>query len=268
MRLLAAAALVVGLLACEGGGGGGDAGSGGAAGGSGGGTGGTGGGAGGSGGGGGTGGDTGLPINLNAAEGIRLVERPTAFEGQGVTGRIGVSRGQDAVVGATVTLNGVEIPETPGFPGWHYVNGHAIPGAEPGTSLHLTATLGAESAELDLPCPDHVGFVTPADGAIVEGGADLTATWDGSVMYDTGFLAARLVVWPWNPVTNEANLQVTYPAQVVEFRDDRREATVVTPAQDVSAFLLDLEYPGDFTMEPNLDAGSCIVVTRRALMRR
>lgn len=89
---------------------------------------------------------------------------------------IRVSRGTSAVTGATVTVNGVTMPET----GPGYYQGQLQNFLPPGAAVLLEVRAGSLVATGQTTIPQEVTMVTPVTGATITRGNVINVTWTSS----------------------------------------------------------------------------------------
>lgn len=202
----------------------------------------------------------GAGLEINATLGLSLNDPAHLKSGEGgVSGQILIkTNGVDSKT-AKVKVNGVVAPVDPLFKTAN-PNTVTIPDTGPGKSLRITATDGAASGSVDLPCPAELGLTsTPADGATVNVGDTIALSWTGTLNYDgKGFLKPDLQFDTysddrddWDPMFDE-RLSLTPTDTGVN---------VTVPDTGGDDLLLSLRVPGDFIMEGG-HSGHCTLVRR------
>jgi hypothetical protein len=208
-------------------------------------------------------------LYINAGLGATLIDAPITVgatpEG-GMDAFVVVSRddAQGAPVAATLTVNGVEVPQDIAFGAFlgYDFSQVAIPVA-PGGELHLHAAFEGASADLTLRCPDEVAFSAPADGTSVDPADEIAVRWDGTVDYATS-IRPDLMVRGFDPASGERT-ELGFGDRVESGRDS--DAFPLPALQGAPEWLVDLYVPGDLVNDA-AGVGFCMLDRRLHLVAR
>lgn len=247
LALLTALALGLTTAACGGDGDGGDGGAGGS--------------------GGGNGGGETAGFHINAGLGITVRDRTFAGEGK-ASGFITVVRGDEALEGATVTLNGTVVPESQLAPSLYDPEGIEEIDAGPGIDLVIEATHGSDHASVTLPCPGGFEITSPVENATFRPGDTVEVRWSGDIHHDSSILyGPSVVLRRYSSEQNRLHPGVAQGEEWVAIEPGMTRATVVAPDlfDEYDGWVLELRVPGAFVVDGD-NAGICFSARRIVLL--
>ena len=203
--------------------------------------------------------DAGMDRELYFSSELTLVEHPLANEAPVMGDVLVMDHDFQRIGGATVTVNGVAVPEVAGKPGRFDVSAVGITAA-PGEPIEIHVVGGSTDISAEIPCPAAVAIGGVAEGQAVSEGETLTLTWQG-VLPDSSFYP-ELALRGYDPVTNTAASAAT----TYLIKDEDTSAQLEVPQTALRGYVLDLEVHGE-TVYPSRYNSSCTIVNRVHLTR-
>lgn len=195
------------------------------------------------------GGPKGRGLEINAALGLDLIDRPFENESN-VGGVVLIQRNGEDTVGGEVTVNGTAFAPEPLLTGFFSANGATIPNTGAGKPLVVRASDAEGSASLELPCPDEVAVTSPKQGTVVRGGDTIEVRWSGDVhKHNLEFVIAPGINFlrksDFNGRWGQVGVGQTIPK-------GQKSVEVIIPDADAGeALVLELAVPGEFKTVSN-----------------
>lgn len=214
--------------------------------------------------------DAGSALVVSAAAGLDVFQAPSASEGSGVQGMVQVTMpsamGEVPVSGASVTLNGVALPEG-ALPGHYDADQAALAQVVvPGASLNLLAISGGQTASVSFACPAAVSFTAPVESAMVRAGAALEVEWVGRIAYNP-VLAPSLFFRSYDAATNGLGAPYLDPTANVKLAETATSAQLTVPSDGKAGYAVELLVPGVFANQASTGGSAVCILHRRVHLK-
>jgi hypothetical protein len=192
---------------------------------------------------------------------VESIDLPGTGEGTGVKAEAYVSRSNVNVSGATVTLDGVAMPEDPGNVGTYKLPSSGLHLLAPGSTHTLVGSLAGDRIELTATCPADFTITYPTQNAVLTANTPITATYTGTLLYASALQKPLVGFFRRNLDTNDFSIGWNTSTTFYFQGPDNGSFTVTVPESDYVGQRIGAGFmivaPGDETMlaQPNRFGG-------------
>jgi hypothetical protein len=176
---------------------------------------------------------------------IFVTDIPTALD-QPVSGHILVTRNEEEVTDAHVTINGVDVPHWSG--GLYDVGASGLADLGPGSNITIEVTPkdAAEPLTLSFSCPPPIEFSSPPENSLVNPDQDLSVSWSPGIPYDALRIAGGPILGIFACYTQATGSEVSAAGHGADFISlEVGQTSQSLPVDHCRRYLLELQYPGE-----------------------